>query len=119
MHRLCAAEVAPATLASTFVTSVAGVGTFLVLSTQHHGPIAPDWGVGIALGIGGLIGGYTGARLQPQLPESAIRHVLGLLRSRHRHSVRLARCCLNSGFMPRLHHSFGIVETAHNARPSA
>ena len=73
------AEVAPATLASTFVTSVAGVGTFLVLSTQHHGSIAPDWGVGIALGIGGLVGGYTGARFQPHLPESAIRRVLGLL----------------------------------------
>ena len=63
------AEVAPATLPSTFVTSVAGVITFLVLSTHHHGSIAPDWGVGIALGIGGLIGGYTGARLQPHLPE--------------------------------------------------
>jgi uncharacterized membrane protein YfcA len=73
------AEVAPATLASTFVTSVAGVATFLVLSTHHHGSIAPDWGVGIALGIGGLLGGYTGARLQPHLPESAIRRLLGLL----------------------------------------
>jgi uncharacterized protein len=73
------AEVAPATLASTFVTSVAGVATFLVLSTHHHGSIAPDWGVGIALGIGGLLGGYTGARLQPHLPESTIRRLLGLL----------------------------------------
>jgi uncharacterized membrane protein YfcA len=73
------AEVAPATLASTFVTSVAGVATFLVLATHHHGPIAPDWGVGIALGVGGLIGGYTGARLQPHLPESVIRRLLALL----------------------------------------
>jgi uncharacterized membrane protein YfcA len=73
------AEVAPATLASTFVTSVAGVVTFLVLSTRHHGSIAPDWRIGIALGIGGLLGGYTGARVQPHLPESAIRRLLGLL----------------------------------------
>jgi uncharacterized protein len=73
------AEVAPATLASTFVSSVAGVATFLALSTQHHGSITPDWGVGIALGIGGLAGGYTGARLQPHLPETVIRHLLGLL----------------------------------------
>ncbi len=72
-------EVAPATLASTFVTSVAGVVTFLVLSTRHRGSIAPDWGVGIALGIGGLLGGYTGARLQPHLPETLIRRLLGLL----------------------------------------
>ncbi len=74
-----AAEVAPATLASTFVTSVAGVATFVVLSLHHRGSIAPDWGVGLALGIGGLLGGYVGARLQPRLPESAIRHLLGLL----------------------------------------
>jgi uncharacterized membrane protein YfcA len=73
------AKVAPATLASTFVTSVAGVLTFLVLATHHHGSVAPDWGVGIALGIGGLLGGYSGARLQPRLPESAIRRLLGLL----------------------------------------
>jgi uncharacterized protein len=72
-------EVAPATLASTFVTSVAGVVTFLVLATHHHGSIAPKWGVGIALGVGGLLGGYTGARLQPRLPESVIRRLLGLL----------------------------------------
>ena len=51
----------------------------LVLSSGHHGPIAPDWGVAIALGAGGLIGGYTGARLQPHLPEAAIRRLLGLL----------------------------------------
>jgi hypothetical protein len=73
------AEVAPATLASTFVTSVAGVLTFAALATPHHGSIAPAWGVGIALGIGGLVGGYTGARLQPRLPESVIRRLLGLL----------------------------------------
>ena len=72
------AEVAPATLASTFVTSVAGVATFLVLSTHHHGSIAP-MGSWLALGVGGLLGGYPGARLQPHLPESVIRRVLGLL----------------------------------------
>jgi uncharacterized protein len=73
------AEVAPAALASTFVTSVAGVVTFLVLSLRQHGPIAPDWSTGIALGIGGLAGAYTGARLQGRLPERAIRRVLGAL----------------------------------------
>src|ERR1019366_3022240 len=72
-------EVAPAALASTFVTSVAGVITFLILSAHHHGSIAPDWGVGLALGIGGLLGGYTGARLQPRLPDVLIRRTLGVL----------------------------------------
>ena len=47
-------QVAPAALASTFVTSVAGVVTFTVLSLHHSGPVAPDWPTGIALGAGGL-----------------------------------------------------------------
>jgi uncharacterized protein len=72
-------EVAPASLASTFVTSVAGVITFLILSVHHHGPIAPDWPTGIALGIGGLAGAYTGARIQHRLPDSLIRRMMGVL----------------------------------------
>ena len=35
------AQVAPAALASTFVTSVAGVVTFTILSVHQHGPVAP------------------------------------------------------------------------------
>jgi uncharacterized protein len=72
-------EVAPATLASTFVTSIAGVVTFVILSVERSAPVAPDWAVGVALGVGGLLGGYTGARLQPHLPETAIRRLLGAL----------------------------------------
>jgi hypothetical protein len=72
-------EVAPATLASTFLTSIAGVVTFVVLSTQSHGSISPDWPVGIALGVGGLCGGYAGAHLQPRLPELAVRRLLGVV----------------------------------------
>ena len=72
-------HVAPATLASTFVTSVVGVATFVVLSTHHHGSIAPAWGVGVALGVGGLVGGYIGALAQPHLPDMFIRRVLGVL----------------------------------------
>jgi uncharacterized membrane protein YfcA len=73
------AEVAPAALASTFVTSVAGVVTFTVLAVHRHGSIAPDWPTGIALGLGGLLGGYTGARLQARLPDQAIRRALGVI----------------------------------------
>ena len=72
-------EVAPAALASTFVTSVAGVITFLILSVHHHGSVAPDWPTGIALGIGGLAGAYTGARIQRRLPDVLIRRVMGVL----------------------------------------
>ena len=74
-----ASEVAPAALASTFVTSVAGVVTFTLLSVHQHGPVAPDWPTGIALGIGGLAGGYTGARIQPRLPEAVIRRLVGVI----------------------------------------
>jgi uncharacterized membrane protein YfcA len=72
-------QVAPAALASTFVTSVAGVSTFAILSLQHRGAIAPDWPTGVALGAGGLAGAYTGARLQSRLPEAVIRRLVGLL----------------------------------------
>jgi uncharacterized protein len=74
-----AREVAPASLASTFVTSVAGVVTFMILSLHHHGPVAPDWPTGVALGIGGLAGAYAGARLQRRLPDVLIRRVMGVL----------------------------------------
>jgi uncharacterized membrane protein YfcA len=74
-----AADVAPAALASTFVTSVAGVVTFTILSLHLHGPVAPAWSTGIALGLGGLAGGYTGARIQSRLPEALIRRIVGLL----------------------------------------
>ena len=73
-----AAEVAPATLASTFVTSLGGVITFTILSISQ-GPVAPNWPTGIALGLGGIIGGYTGARMQSRLPETLIRRTVGIL----------------------------------------
>ena len=72
------AEVAPAALASTFVTSVAGVVTFTLLSLYHRGTVAPDWPTGIALGIGGLAGAYTGARIQSRLPDALIRRLVGI-----------------------------------------
>jgi uncharacterized protein len=72
-------EVAPAALASTFVTSAAGIITFTVLSVRVHGSVAPDWPIGVALGLGGLAGAYTGARIQRHLPDILIRRVMGLL----------------------------------------
>ena len=54
------AEVTAAALASTFVTSVAGVMTFTVLSIHQHAHIAPNWPTGIALAIGDLAGAAPG-----------------------------------------------------------
>ncbi len=41
--------------------------------------MAPAWATGIALGAGGLMGGYTGARIQARLPDAVIRRVVGVL----------------------------------------
>ncbi|MFF3968942.1 TSUP family transporter [Streptomyces rubiginosohelvolus] len=73
------AKVAPAALAATFVTSVVGAGTYALLSLTTTGDIAPYWSLGLACGLGGLCGGYLGAYLQPRLPETALRLLLGVL----------------------------------------
>ena len=73
------ATVAPAALASTFVTSLVGAGTYALLALTAAGDIAPDWLLGLSCGLGGLAGGYLGARLQPHLPETALRLLLGAL----------------------------------------
>ena len=74
------AVVAPAALITTFVTSIVGATTYAILAattaSQH---IAPDWVVGLVAGVGGLIGGYAGAWLQPRLPERGLRIGLGVL----------------------------------------
>jgi uncharacterized membrane protein YfcA len=74
-----ASQVAPAALSSTFVTSLAGVVTFSFLSAHQHGSVAPDWPTGIALGVGGLAGGYVGARMHARMPETIIRRLLALV----------------------------------------
>jgi uncharacterized protein len=74
--------VAGATLIGTFVTSVAGVTFYELLSVTGFGggaPIAPDWLLGLTLGLGGLAGTYAGARLQRHMPERLIRGGLGVL----------------------------------------
>jgi uncharacterized membrane protein YfcA len=76
---LAVSTVAPAALASTFVTSVVGAATYALLAVFADGSIAPDWPVGIACGLGGLLGGYIGARLQSRVPETALALLLGAL----------------------------------------
>jgi uncharacterized membrane protein YfcA len=73
------ATVAPAALASTFATSVVGAVSYGLLAVVADGAIAPDWVLGLACGLGGLVGGYVGARLQPRMPDIALRLLLGLL----------------------------------------
>jgi uncharacterized protein len=72
-------EVAPATLAATFITSVGGIVAYQALQVSHGGAIAPDWALGVFLGVGGFAGSYCGARLQGRLPERSLRKLLGLI----------------------------------------
>ncbi|MFT4049489.1 MAG: sulfite exporter TauE/SafE family protein [Solirubrobacterales bacterium] len=71
-------KVAPATLLATFVTSIVGVVVFELFASSGRGE-GVDWGVAGALGIGGLAGSYLGARIQPRVPEAALRRLLGVL----------------------------------------
>jgi hypothetical protein len=74
-----ASDVAPATLAANFLTSIGGIVTYQVLQATHGGAIAPDWALGAFLGAGGFAGSYLGARRQRRLPERSLRRLLGLI----------------------------------------
>jgi uncharacterized protein len=72
-------EVAPATLTSTFVTSLVGIAAYQLMQLERGGSIAPEWILGLFLGAGGFAGSYCGARLQRRLPETTLRRLLGLI----------------------------------------
>lgn len=56
-------EIAPAALAATFLTSIAGVLAYAALSVGGTGEIAPDWMLGLGMGVGGLGLRYAGLGL--------------------------------------------------------
>lgn len=70
---------ASASLAVTLVTSVVGVITFTLLSLQSSENVAPDWMLGLFLGIGGLIGAQIGLSVRPHVSEVLLRRTLGVL----------------------------------------
>ncbi len=74
-----AVTVAPATLVSTFVTSCAGVALFAGLAMTGQPQASPAWGIALACGLGGLVGGYVGAALQPRLRQGLLRRGLGVV----------------------------------------
>src|SRR5215212_5558299 len=74
--------VAGATMIGTFITSVSGAAFYEILVATPLGEqvsVAPDWPLGIVLGVGGLAGTYAGARLQRFIPDFWIRAILGVL----------------------------------------
>lgn len=72
-------DVAPAALASTFAASLAGLVTFLLIGAAGTTGVGPDWTLGVALGVGGLVGAFLGATMQGRLPELWIRRLLGAI----------------------------------------
>jgi len=73
---------AGATLLATFAASCAGVAGFMLAAWTGGAtapPIAPDWSLALAMGLGGLVGGRAGARVQRYLPARLISAVLALL----------------------------------------
>jgi hypothetical protein len=72
--------VAGAALMGTLVTSVAGVAFYQFLAAFHAGQsIAPDWGLGILFGLGGMCGMYCGARMQKHVPARLIKAMLCII----------------------------------------
>lgn len=74
--RLPVYAIAGAVLLGTFVSSLAGVA-FYSLIPINGAVAAPDWLLGILLGVGGLMGMYLGARVQKYAPERWIKIMLG------------------------------------------
>lgn len=72
--------VAGASLFATFLTSVAGVGFYALLAPFYPGlSIAPDWRLGLLLGLGGMAGMYLGARCQKYVPAAALKYLLAAI----------------------------------------
>jgi uncharacterized membrane protein YfcA len=74
-------RVAAAALVATFITSVVGVLSFQLLALRESAPAAagPDWMLALLFGLGGALGGFTGARLNDRFPERGLRFLLGAL----------------------------------------
>lgn len=71
--------VAGAALMGTFVTSIAGVAIYHILSVCYTDVnVTPDWLLGISFGIGGFFGMYLGARCQRYFPSYIIKLILCL-----------------------------------------
>jgi len=80
MYRLPVHTLAGATLLGTFITSGVAVLFFALASSLLGQPnVSPDWLLGLLFGLGGLLGMYTGARLQRRVPARAIEALLAVV----------------------------------------
>jgi uncharacterized membrane protein YfcA len=69
--------VSGATLAGTFITSLAAIIIYQIISYFYPAvSIAPDYVLGALFGLGGLAGIYTSAALQKKMPAIVIKWIL-------------------------------------------
>lgn len=69
--------IAGATLMGTFLTSVSGVLFYMLLAPLFpEMSVAPDWKLGLFLGLGGAAGLYLGARMQKRVKPWLIKTAL-------------------------------------------
>jgi hypothetical protein len=71
--------IAGATLAATFLTSAFALAAYEFLPAPPGMVAGPDWWLGLAFGLGGLLGAYLGARCQKFVPQRALKTGLALL----------------------------------------
>ena len=75
--RLPIHTVAGATLMGTFITSIAGVAFYQLIAPFFPAmSVAPDWGLGLLFGLGGMAGMYLGAYCQKYVPANLIKLML-------------------------------------------
>lgn len=79
VYRLPLHAIAGATLTATFLTSAIALAAYSWLPAPAGVAVRPDWGLGLAFGVGGLIGAYLGARCQKQVPQRLLKGFLALL----------------------------------------
>jgi uncharacterized membrane protein YfcA len=79
LFRLPVHAIAGATLGATFLSSAAGVALYWLMPAPQGMSTAPDWVLGLLLGVGGLAGTYLGAGLQRHASQTLLKAALGAL----------------------------------------
>ena len=79
LFRLPVYAIAGAALGATFLSSAAGVMLYWALPAPEGMTTAPDWRLGLLLGLGGLAGTYLGASLQRHVPQRSLKALLSFV----------------------------------------
>lgn len=73
-------RISGAALVATFVVSVTGLATYVILDLAGQTAVnTPHWPLGLALGTGGVIGGYVASRYAALVPDRLLRTVLAAM----------------------------------------